>query len=100
MKLVDNNVDYNFFNYAICCGTTSAIIESTFYRIYSTVFIGSDNLNLCPLPKKIFNNFSYSSNELGIFLNKICRQKYKINHLLNLDTRFIKLNSFLDKLKI
>ena len=100
LKLVDNNVDYNFFNYAICCGTTSAIIESIYYRINSTVYIGSDNLNLCPLPKKIFNNFSYSSNELGIFLNKISRQKYKINHLLNLDTRFTKLNSFLDELKI
>ena len=100
LKFLDNNVDYNFFNYAICCGTTSAIIESIFYKIYSTVYIGSNNLNLCPLPKKIFNNFSYNSKELEIFLDKICPHNYRINRILNLDMRFKKLNSFFDKLKI
>ena len=100
LKFLDNNVDYNFFSYSICCGTTSAIIESIYYKIYTTVFIGSNNLNLCPLPKKIFDNFSFNSNELKIFLNKKHSQNYKIKNLLNLDKNFKKLNNFCDKLKI
>jgi surface carbohydrate biosynthesis protein (TIGR04326 family) len=100
LKFLDNNVDYNFFNYSICCGTTSAIIESIYYKIHTTVFIGSNNLNLCPLPKKIFNNFSFDSDELENFLDKKKLQNYDIKNLLNFDINFKKLNNFCDKLKI
>ena len=100
LKFLDNNVDYNFFNYSICCGTTSAIIESIYYKIHTTVFIGSNNLNLCPLPKKIFDNFSFDSAELEIFLDKKRLQNYKIKNLLNFDKNFKRLNNFCDKLKI
>ena len=100
LKFLDNNVDYNFFSYSICCGTTSAIIESIYYKIHTTVFIGSNNLNLCPLPKKIFDNFSFDSAELETFLDNKKPQDYNIKNLLNFDINFKRLNNFCDKLKI
>ena len=100
LKFLNNNVDYNFFSYSICCGTTSAIIESIYYKLHTTVFIGANNLNLCPFPKKIFDNFSFNSTELESFLNKKHAQNYDINKFFNFDVNFTKLNSFCDKLKI
>ena len=100
LKFLNNNVDYNFYSYSICCGTTSAIIESIYYNIHTTVYIGSNNLNLCPLPKNIFDNFSFTPSELEFFLDKKYKQKYNIDSLLNFDVNFKKLNKFCDQLKI
>ena len=100
LKFLNNNVDYNFYSYSICCGTTSAIIESIYYNIHTTVYIGSNNLNLCPLPKNIFDNFSFTPSELEFFLDKRYKQKYNIDSLLNFDVNFKKLNKFCDQLKI
>ena len=100
LKLLDNNVNYNNFNYAICCGTTSAIIESLYFNIQTIVFAGSSNLNLCPFPKENFNNYAFSKNDIENFLEKNFKYNCKVESLLNLNFKYRKWSKLFDKLKI